>query len=949
MTGGLTRFGVLGPLLFERDGERVPVPAGHQRSLLALLLRAHGSPLSRDRLVDELWGGRPPASAISALHVYLSKLRGELGDLLAAGPAGYALDPERYEFDLARFDALVAQAAGADERSGTLAREALALVRGEPLSDVSADGSLADWRRALEEKILYAETLRVESELAAGAAGELVADLELLVQRHPYEERLWAAMILALYRSGRQADALDAHQRVRRLLATELGLEPGESLARLQGQILAQDRALLVDGQDHIATEQPRAGLRSTLPVSSTRLIGRERELAELTQLGGDPDVRLLTLTGPGGVGKTRLLTELALRLQGDYADGAVFVGLEQVTDPALVAAEIAAAIARRSGSEGPSGDTLEGYLDHRRLLLILDNFEHLLPAAVLVAELLSASSPLRVLVSSRSPLRIRGEYVFAVQPLPLPQADDDRAADSPAVQLFLQSARAADRELPPDDAVIADATRICRAVDGLPLAIELAAARAVALTPAQIAEQITNPLVLGAHALRDLPDRQQTLESTIRWSYELLSDGARELLRKASVFLGGFTESAVAAVADRPIAEDLHELITASLLRRIDHGARFGMLELVRAFAGEQLRLAAEERDVRRRHRRHFAGLVAPASEAFSKGVAPGELAAPLLADHANIRAALEDAIADGDDEHATELALGSRALWFAGMARQEALESIDQLLARCIVPPDAELALLAAAAFLDGWHPGETTWIDRLEVRAVELGNLQSLARAILNRFSQSINGRDREAMAATRPRMEALLDQDVGDASLGWVNYYLALDDYVAGRFAESERRAQQSIELARAAGHEFLLAGSSATALIARSARARMISRVALSETLELVRTPAMPPLTTFALWIVALYAAGIDPAVARRTLTHAERLYASLNITLWPEAIVRDETMLALGITDLAPLLAETPPLDDAAALAQAAAWLASRDPEETAPREPMMPNLGETV
>jgi DNA-binding SARP family transcriptional activator len=518
--GGVARFGVLGPLAFERDGQPVPLPSGRQRSLLALLLQAGGVPLSRDRLIDELWGERPPASAVSALHVHLSKLRGLLGGLLVLDTAGYALMPGVFELDAWRFDELVEEARLDRQNAPALLREALALFRGEPLSDVAAEGAVGHWRRALEEKRDQAIVQRIDADLERGGSGELVAEIERLLADHPFQERLWGQLMLALYRAGRQADALEAFQRARRLLGDELGLEPGEPLIRLQQRILERDPSLLAAPEAEPRPRPAGAVASANLPQTVTRLVGREDELRALTELLADPGVRLVTLTGPAGVGKTRLLIELAARHEHDYADGAAFVRLEQVTDPALVATEIATTLARGEPNEGPGVDALPQYLRDRELLLVIDNFEHLLAAAILAADLLSVAPRLRVLVSSRTPLRIRGEQVFEVAPLGLPDGESEQeVSDSPAVQLFLQCALASNRSLVIDSSSVRVVARICRALDGLPLAIELAAARVSSLTPEEISEQLAQPLSIGRRALRDLPDRQQSLATTIRWS----------------------------------------------------------------------------------------------------------------------------------------------------------------------------------------------------------------------------------------------------------------------------------------------------------------------------------------------------------------------------------------------------------------------------------------------
>jgi predicted ATPase/DNA-binding SARP family transcriptional activator len=934
VAGGTYRFGVLGPLTVEHDGITIPVSGGRQRTLLALLLLSDGEPLSRDRLIDELWGERPPATAVSALHVHMSKLRRALDDLVESDASGYMLARSSYELDVSRFDALVDQARSERGRAASLLREALAMFRGPPLADVPAEGSVAQWRRTLEEKRLVATEQRIEADLADGAAGELLPELERLVAEHPFEERLRGQQMLALARAGRQTDALDVYQAVRNLLATELGLEPGEELQRLQRAILEQNSEIL--GQ---AARPAGAAARTNLPRAPSKLVGRDRELSVLRGLTADPDVRLITLTGPGGVGKTRLALGLAELLASDYRDGVLYVQLEQVSDSTLVGAEIATALAQRDGVDAIGADVLSRHLRPRELLLLLDNFEHLLSAAADIAALLASAPGIRVLVTSRAALRVRGEQVFEVEPLLLPQGNSEtEMAESPAVQLFLQCALATTRTLTIDVPMMAAVAEICRLLDGLPLAIELAASRAATMTPAEIARQLASPLEIGGRSLRDLPARQRTLEATIRWSYDMLEPSEREVLRSVGVFRGGFTSSALEAVVARICDPDLEVLVDASLIRKRSETGRYTVLELVRLFAMAELEVHREWVNAQERHRAYFSTLVEAAIQDFDGGGPPGEISAPLIGDHANLLAALESAIDSRDGDRALRLALGLRPVWHAGALRQEAQDLIGRLLERFRVPADQEIALLRAASYLDHVDPSSVRnvgFTQRLAARAAELGDRTALAIATGNLLGDAINARDIEEVRHLRPTLLELAAGDLEDDALAWIHYNLALEEYVEGRYREAIEHASR----AEAHGTDQLtIAGAVPTRLLAQSALDEEISQAALVNAIDVMRRPGIKMLAAFGLWFVARYAAAIAPELAIRWLVCGEKILLDLDVRMWPESVLRDETMAVLGLDDLEPLIPDTPSVDHEAALTEAAAWLAGRDPAEKAPR-----------
>jgi DNA-binding SARP family transcriptional activator len=297
-------FGVLGQLTAEHDGLPVALPGRRARALLAVLLMNRGRPLTVDQLIEAVWGDPSPATARSALHVHLSKIRSAVGDLLITSPAGYLLQEDAYELDADQLKSLIDASRRDPASARGLLTQALGLWRGEPLAELPAEGPIGEWRRMLTEQHLQAIILRIDAELADGAAGELVPELERLVRADPLVERLWEQLMLALYRAGRQADALDTYARARRLLATELGLEPGPGLKDLHTRILGHDPSL--SSAPAAASLPARAGAAAAsqivLPQPTTRLIGRTVELLKLENLVDDPFCRLVTLVGPGGV-----------------------------------------------------------------------------------------------------------------------------------------------------------------------------------------------------------------------------------------------------------------------------------------------------------------------------------------------------------------------------------------------------------------------------------------------------------------------------------------------------------------------------------------------------------------------------------------------------------------------------------------------------------------------
>jgi len=641
------RYSILGPVEVVRDGVALPIP-GRQRRLLAALLLRPNQAVTADELAEAVWESTPPATSRTALQVHVSQLRKLLGgENVETQAGGYLLRLDPEQLDAARFERLLGEGRAAEEpgRAASVLREALALFHGPALGDLAAEPFARAEAMRLDELRIAATEERLAAELEAEPAAAPIGELEALVAEHPLRERPRALLMLALYRGGRQAEALAVYRDARAMLVEELGIEPGAELRELERAILGQDASLRAGGT---------TGAQPSLPTPTTPLVGRERELGEAEALVVAGHARLLTLTGPGGIGKTRLAIELAHTLAPAFGGAVVFVSLAAIADPMLVGSAIAQALGTKLSGGRSTTAALVERLRERATLLVVDNFEQVASARLLIADLLAAVPALTVVVASRAVLHLSGEHEYPVPPLD-PEA---------ATELFVERARAAVHGFAPGGDELDAVAAICTRLDRLPLAIELAAARTKMLSPAALLSRIGSLDVLRTGA-RDAPERQQTLRATIDWSHELLTGDEQRLFARLAVFVDGWTlEQAEAVCGSADVFDGLATLVDNSLVKRTGNvEPRFSMLETVRDYALERLDSAPDVEEVRRRHADVFVEL----AESFERQYyIPDQqvIYDRLELEHGNVRAALAFLLA-ADADGALRLAAALRRFW--------------------------------------------------------------------------------------------------------------------------------------------------------------------------------------------------------------------------------------------------------------------------------------------
>lgn len=702
-------FELLGPLRVTLDGVPAALGGPRSRAVLAMLLTTGGAAVSEDALIESLWGQQPPKAARNSLQSHVSRLRsalacigGEtLGARLVREPAGYRLEVAPDEIDAARVEELLRRASvpGTDARQRLqLLESARQCFRGPALTELA---NLPGWTTAglaaaatrYDELEATVDEEVVSARLATGGHAGVLPELEQIAGRRPERERLQRLLALALYRCGRPADALAVLRRYREGLVEAAGLDPSPSLQRLEQGILTGD-AEITDGpgaggwpSSPSAPAAPGDAPNDSAPavriVSAAPFIGRRDELERLAHALSES--RLVTVVGPGGVGKTRLALELARRLTAgtNPEASAVVIELGTLTHDEDVVASLAARLGVRDGPGRSLEDAVVDYLATTQILLVMDNCEHLLKAAGdLVRRIMLAAPGVQVMVTSRRRLGLEGEQMFRLLPLPVPDDGDQVGDETDSVRLFLDRARRLDPMFDLNATTRPVVAELCRRLDGLPLAIELATGQLGALGLADLRDHLDDRLDLLADTTPTARppssrERHRTLRAMVEWSYDQLSETEQGVFDSLAVFEGGFSLAAATFVAGPPDAPAggplainlVARLVESSLVSARDDGdarLRYSLLETIRTYALERLRRRGDEPAVRRRHVAWVVTLVEDLEPRLD-GPEEQRYVAILESELANVRAAWRTAVEDGDLHAAARIsvALASYAHW--------------------------------------------------------------------------------------------------------------------------------------------------------------------------------------------------------------------------------------------------------------------------------------------
>lgn len=853
---------LLGAIEAWRDGRQIDLKGSKQRTLLTALALEANHVVPDDRLIDLLWPDEPPDTANEVLRVHVSKLRramepcdseGEvaLRGIVVRRSSGYKLSIPADHVDLSRCRQLVAEARqltdmGDDEGALHLLEEALALWRGDPLPELGNEPFAVGERSQMEKLRLETQEQRFEASLRLGRHTAVIGELEQLAARHPLRERLQVQLILALYRCGRQAEASDVYHRTRQRLSDDLGMEPGPELQARFRDILNQDPSASPE------PEPPRPRTRAVewpaghgnLPVGLSSFVGREHSVEELTRLLHEH--RLLTLVGPGGIGKTRLALQVAAGALGSFRDGVWLTDLA-VAEPTAVAQAILASLGVRPFVDTTPEKSLEIVLQERSLLLVLDNCERVVDAvAAAVLNLLHSCPHVTILVTSRERLDIAAEQVWPVPPLDLPVATERPSAasllTSDAVRLFMDRARMARPSFTVNDGNAVALAEICTRLDGIPLALELAAARLSALGPEELLVRLGDRFRLLADNSRRTVSRHSTMHDTIEWSSALLSKTERTLFHRLGVFAGSFTLRAVEDVCCDDVVRAneaaglMARLVDKSLVVFEPPSAgegRYRLLETMREYVHEQLPDA--QRDAGRdRHARHYLEHGLRCERIYLDSRASVALQR-YHAEYANARLALEWT-SQTDPEQCLMLAGAWRFYWWMQGLLTEGRQWLERALAAPVGTPSARARALSGLGRLVAIQEDPAAAVDlfteglELAIGATDDFMIAELTHSIGVVLVGGETNDRAEAYSRTAVAMWERLGYREG---LAIAQGNLGESCFYAGKYDEARARYQQQIEMGQEMSRFFGLVNlSHLECFLERFAEARAAATEAL---------------------------------------------------------------------------------------------------------------------
>lgn len=738
-------FRVLGSLEVRRADELVAIGSSNERKILAALLVDANSVVSTSRLIEVLWGDDPPASDRNALQTYVARLRRRLRTAatpapLVTRPPGYAIELRPHQLDSLQFRELMEQARATlpvdPSRALEILDDALELWRGPAFAEFADDDVARPEAARLEELRQTAVENRVDALVALGRSADAVSVLEGVVATDPLSERPHAQLMRALARCGRQVDALRLYQRFRERLGDELGLEPSASLRDLEGQILTQS--------PHVAPAEPVAPSPPTegnLAPPITTFVGREDDVAGLVSLL--TRARVVTLAGVGGVGKSRLAMRVAEIMAPAFPDGTWVIELARLSSPEAVPHAVAAALGVALPAGADLSDALVEALRSRRMLLVVDNCEHVLHAASHLVESLVRRCPkITVVATSRERLGAGGEHVWPVLPLPVPPptASEEEVEASPAVALFLDRVRAAHADFRLDDTNTDAVVEVCRGLDGLPLALEIAAARMGVLTAHDLAQRLRDRFALLTAGPRGEGERHRTLRALVDWSYGLLDEAERAVFERLSVFAGGWTlEGAAAVCADAALSASHVAAVVASLADKSmvvppapSGPARYGMLETLRLYGAERLDARRGKEAASDAHARYFLAL-AEEAEMGLRGPREREWVGRLRVELDNLRAAHTWCRRRSDPDLA--LRLSAALHWFAcWQANDEILSWAEAVVDLPSAQRHPLLPVVLGSAAIRHMHRGEMSTAARYAERGLaSCDRVDDLRRAL------------------------------------------------------------------------------------------------------------------------------------------------------------------------------------------------------------------------